>query len=102
MLRSILFVTASAVVVSLSMPALAKESILTDADQDRIVCVPLRDKAGAQADGQMCKTGRQWEVALTRAKHKQEQIPTGRDNAYRTNPGSFQTAPSILASISQK
>lgn len=102
MLRSILFVTASAAVVSLPMPALAKESVLTTADQDRIVCVPLRDKAGAQADGHMCKTGRQWEIALMRAKHKQDRTPVGRESAYRTNPGAFQTGPSILGSISQK
>ena len=102
MLRSILFVTASAAAASLAMPASARESVLTTADQDRVVCVPLRDKAGAPADGQMCKTGRQWEVALTRARLKRERTLAGRENVYRTNPGVFQTGPSILASISQK
>lgn len=102
MLRSILFVAASVAVASLPMPASARESALTTAEQDRVVCVPLRDKAGAQADGQMCKTGRQWEVALTRARLKRERSLAGRENVYRTNPGVFQTGPSILASISQK
>ena len=90
MLRSILFVTASAALASLPMPAVAKKSVLTTADQNRIVCLPLRDKAGALAGGQMCKTGREWEIALARARPKHaEWHPSGSEYSHLAGTGYF-------------
>ena len=90
MLRSILFVTALAALGSLPMPALAKKSVLTTADQNRIVCLPLRDKAGALAGGEICKTGREWEIVLARARPKHtEWYPSGSQYAYLAGPGYF-------------
>lgn len=101
MLRSMMFLTASLVLASLAMPASARKSVLTTADQNRIVCVPLRDKVGALAGGQMCKTGRQWEIALAklRARHVEW---TPDNHSYLTDPGYFRTAPSILQSLNPR
>lgn len=90
MRRLVLLVTASAFLGALPMPALGQESLLAKADQDRVICVPLRNKSGTLAGGQVCRTGQEWEIALAKAKPKQtDWTVTGRRNASLSNPHSF-------------
>jgi hypothetical protein len=50
--------------------SLASQGGLPEADQKKVVCVPKRTVDGAIAEGQVCKTGAQWRVAL-RAEKRQ-------------------------------
>ncbi|MES2453505.1 MAG: hypothetical protein V4610_23340 [Pseudomonadota bacterium] len=92
MRRLVLLVTASAFLGTLPMPALGQESVLAKADQDRVICAPLRNKSGTLASGELCQTGREWEVALAKARPKHtDWAVTGQRNATLSNPQSFGT-----------
>jgi hypothetical protein len=54
--------------VVLALPAAASaQTALSEADQQRVVCVSKRDAAGKKIDGEICQTGRDWQRWIARA-----------------------------------
>lgn len=89
MFRSIIVIAA---VATLPAPAVAKNSVLAAADQDRVVCVPKRDAAGKRIGGEFCQTGREWEIALTKLRPKNAGWSSVYNkSAYLAGPGYYQT-----------
>ena len=89
-----MFRVAPIIVLSFAAQLPAQNSRLPKLDQDRIVCVPVRDKAGEPTGGEICRTGRQWELALRKNRATNSEIrsppPIGAiatPNYYRQNPG---------------
>jgi hypothetical protein len=54
--------------VAVAVPAAANaQTTLSEADQQRVVCVPKRDASGKKIDGEICQTGRDWQRWIAKA-----------------------------------
>lgn len=54
--------------VAVALPAVANaQSALSEADQQRVVCIPKRDAAGKKIEGEICQTGRDWQRWIAKA-----------------------------------
>ncbi|ATY30760.1 hypothetical protein [Sphingomonas psychrotolerans] len=59
----------AATTLALASPVAAQaQTELSPTDQARTVCAPKRDKAGNKIGGEICMTGKQWQVALAKVR----------------------------------
>lgn len=64
------------VATSFAASSLASQGGLSEADQKKVVCVPVRNSSGAVTSQQICKSGFEWEKVLRVARQPASgQIP---------------------------
>lgn len=89
-------VVAALLVVPVASAATAGQHGLSEADRHKVVCVPKRTDDGAIAGGEVCRTGAQWEAALSANKRQNTSANVtdrAQQGAYLARPNQQRYAP---------
>ena len=99
MKNTMLAATAASIIAIWPADTIARQT-LSEADREKIVCVPERDVHGAMTSDKVCMTGAKWQAALLKEQRRRsrtfaENVTASRRNEILTRPfGQFvSTAP---------